>query len=75
MEQLEQRDLEFHEEPTDLSQLSDSNSVGSRTELSVEAALQGKPKRYIKIKLWLYISVHGCKSTCISLLKCDFVID
>ncbi|XP_057419445.1 uncharacterized protein LOC130713675 [Lotus japonicus] len=45
VEQLEQRDLEFHEEPTDLSQLSDSNSVGSRTELSVEAALQGKPKR------------------------------
>ncbi|KAJ1406032.1 S1 domain [Sesbania bispinosa] len=45
LEQYEQRHQEAHQELTDLSQLSDLNSVGSRTELSVEAALQGKPKR------------------------------
>ncbi|KAJ1411834.1 S1 domain [Sesbania bispinosa] len=45
LEQYEQRHPEVHQELTDLSQLSDLNSVGSRTELSVEAALQGKPKR------------------------------
>ncbi|TKY60602.1 30S ribosomal protein S1 [Spatholobus suberectus] len=48
---LEQHELEFHEEPTDLSQSSDLKSVDSRVELSVEAALQAKPKRldqYVK---------------------------
>nr|KYP65602.1 30S ribosomal protein S1 [Cajanus cajan] len=45
LEQHEQRELEFHEEPTDLSQLSDLKSVDSSVELSVEASLQAKPKR------------------------------
>ncbi|XP_061373744.1 uncharacterized protein LOC133316061 [Gastrolobium bilobum] len=44
-EQHDQRHLEFHQKPTDLSQLSDLNSVDSGVELSGEAALQGKPKR------------------------------
>ncbi|KAL5174228.1 30S ribosomal protein S1 [Glycine soja] len=47
LEQHEERQLEFHEESTNLGQLSDD----SRVELSVEAALQAKPKRldqYVK---------------------------
>ncbi|RDX88445.1 rpsA [Mucuna pruriens] len=51
LEQHEQRQLEFHEELTDLTQLSDLKSVDYRVELPVEAALQAKPKRldqYVK---------------------------
>ncbi|CAL5214765.1 unnamed protein product [Lathyrus oleraceus] len=50
-EQDEQRQPEVHQEPIDLNQPSDLNSIGSKTELSVEAAIQGKPKRldqYVK---------------------------
>ncbi|KAG5058552.1 hypothetical protein JHK86_013548 [Glycine max] len=48
LEQHEQRQLEFHEEPNDLCQLSDLKSDDSRVELSAEAALQAKPKRLDK---------------------------
>ncbi|CAI8619389.1 unnamed protein product [Vicia faba] len=50
-EQDEQKQSEVRQEPIDLNQPSDLNSVGSKTELSVEAATQGKPKRldqYVK---------------------------
>ncbi|KAK7251285.1 hypothetical protein RIF29_34340 [Crotalaria pallida] len=45
LEQYEQRRPQLHQERTDLNQPSDLNSVESGVELSVEAALQGKPKR------------------------------
>ncbi|KAK7358640.1 hypothetical protein VNO77_00578 [Canavalia gladiata] len=45
LEQHEHRQLEFHQEPADSSQLSDLMSDDSRVEVSVEAALQAKPKR------------------------------
>ncbi|KAG4980427.1 hypothetical protein JHK82_033665 [Glycine max] len=48
LEQHEQRRFEFHEEPNDLCQFSDLKSNDSRVELSAEAALQAKPKRYMK---------------------------
>ncbi|KAL2342776.1 hypothetical protein Fmac_004061 [Flemingia macrophylla] len=51
LEPHEQRELEFLEELTHLSQLSGLKSVDSRVELSVEASLQAKPKRldqYVK---------------------------
>lgn len=44
-EQQKQKQSEVHQELFDLNQPSDLNSVGSKTELSVEAAIQGKPKR------------------------------
>ncbi|XP_004503759.1 uncharacterized protein [Cicer arietinum] len=50
-EQHEQIQSEVHQELINLNQLSDLNSVDSKTELSVEAAIQGKPKRldrYVK---------------------------
>ncbi|KAK2385074.1 30S ribosomal protein S1 protein [Trifolium repens] len=50
-EQREQRQPEVHQEPIDSNQPSDLNLVGSKTELSVQAAIQGKPKRldqYVK---------------------------
>ncbi|KAF7810252.1 30S ribosomal protein S1 [Senna tora] len=45
LEQHKQIFLESNQEQTGSSQQSDLNSVDSRVELSVEAALQGKPKR------------------------------
>ncbi|XP_045823237.1 uncharacterized protein LOC123915975 isoform X2 [Trifolium pratense] len=50
-EQREQRQPEVHQEPIDLNQPSKLNLVGSKTELAVQAAIQGKPKRldqYVK---------------------------
>jgi len=47
LEQHEQ--LELHQAPNDLSESLDVKSVDSRMELPVDAALQAKPKRYIKI--------------------------
>lgn len=72
-EQQKQRQSEVHQEQFDLNQPSDLNSVGSKTELSVEAAIQGKPKRYMIIISQLYISDYGCRY--VSLPKCNFVID
>ncbi|CAK8579160.1 unnamed protein product [Lathyrus sativus] len=49
--QDEQRQPEVHQEPINLNQPSDLNYVGSKTELSVEAAIEGSPKRldqYVK---------------------------
>ncbi|WJX47963.1 hypothetical protein P8452_34594 [Trifolium repens] len=51
LEQREQRQPEVHQEPIDLNQPTDLNLVGSKTELSVQAVIQGKPKRldqYVK---------------------------
>ncbi|KAK2439017.1 30S ribosomal protein S1 protein [Trifolium repens] len=51
LEKREQRQPEVHQEPIDLNQPSDLNLVGSKTELSVQAVIQGKPKRldqYVK---------------------------
>jgi hypothetical protein len=73
LEQREQRQPEVHQEPIDVNQPSDLNLVGSKTELSVQAAIQGKPKRYMEIVSQLSISVYGCKY--VSLLRCNFVID
>jgi len=47
LEQNEQ--LELQRPPNDLSESLDIKSVDSRLELPVDAALQAKPKRYIKI--------------------------
>lgn len=69
-EQDEQRQPEVHQEPIGLNQSSDLNTVGSEAELSVESAIQGKPKGYMKIVSELYASDYGCKY--LSLLKQNF---
>jgi hypothetical protein len=52
--------MEFSQEVTALSELSDTNSVVSGVNLTMEAALQGKPKRCSKSFLKFVLQFFCC---------------
>lgn len=72
MEQHNQRFLDLSQEQTDLSQKSELNAVDSRVKLSVDVALHGKPKRYMKLILQLHTIINSCNS---GQVTCIFLID